>query len=138
MNLETYSFLDSQNKVIDTAVFENTCTESDLENAKVILNAFKYIKVDGRKNYGVGNYWSDEHNKFYPAETFINMYWDFDKEEYIPTITKPNNEDISLGEWVWDYKKGEWYFITPVPEVPEGKPDRWVWDRKENQWVWND
>jgi hypothetical protein len=131
-----YAFLDNNNEVIDTAVFEINCSEEDLINSMAIFQAVKYITAEDDVFAGLGNLWSEENQKFYPKNIFTNMVWDFNQEKFIPIIDKPENNNLNSGDWIWDVEDGEWCFIPPIPSI-EGREDKkWVWDKTNQEWTW--
>jgi hypothetical protein len=133
-----YAFLNNDNEVIDTAVFDINCSEQDLINSMAIFQAVKYIKSEDDVFAAVGNLWDEEKEKFYPKNIFKNMIWDFDEAKFIPNATQPENNDIESGDWIWDKEDGEWIFVPPIPAVEGTGINRWIWDKFKQEWIWSE
>jgi hypothetical protein len=133
-----YAFLDNNNEIVNTAMFEPNCSEQDLINSMSIFETVKYIKAEDDLLAGVGNLWSEENQKFYPKNIFINMSWDFNQEKFIPIINKPENTDISLGDWIWNVEDGEWDFIPPIPSIEGREDNKWIWDKTNQEWIYSE
>jgi hypothetical protein len=134
--MEAIKILNNDNEVIDTAVFEINCLEEELTSCMNVLQAVKYIKAEDNNLAGIGNLWDEEREKFYPKNIFINMTWDFDEEKFIPSIPKPENNDITAGDWIWDVEDGEWGFIPPIPVIEGRDENKWVWNKQTQEWIW--
>lgn len=138
LNTINYCFLDNNNKVIDVAAFARDISEEDLLQSMSLFKAVKYVNAENKNFAGIGSTWNEQYQKFEPQNTFINMHWDFELEKLVPSIPKPEEIDISEGEYLWDYSLGEWYFIAPIPEIPEGEENKWLWDRENKVWNWQE
>jgi hypothetical protein len=131
-----YAFLNNDNEVINTAVFEINCSEEDLITAMSMFEAVRYIEANDSDLAGVGNLWDEEQEKFYPKNIFTNMVWNFDEAKFVPSIPKPENSDITTGDWIWDVEDGEWSFIPPIPTIEGRDQNEWIWNKVDQEWIW--
>ena len=108
-----YAFLNSENVLLANVIYDEKQDDQTLEDVKNMYNAYTYIDATNMAHAGVGNFYDEEKKQFYPPAIHPNTVWDFDLDMHIPTIPKPNVEDISKGDWCWNLDLGQWEFILP-------------------------
>ena len=94
-----YGFVDSDNRLLEIAVFQEGETEL-VEKAKQTYGATAYYEIDlSRQPAVVGkSTWTGSY--FTPGFDFPSWNWDMEKEEFIPPVPYPeNSEDGATYHW---------------------------------------
>lgn len=115
--MKKIAFLDKDNIVLETLLFDIDVQEDLLYTTCSSLNAIKFIDCENKLHCGIGNYWNEIHEKFVPPTSFNKLIYDFNKEAYFPETAKPETENIEEYDWDWDFENAEW-----VKKYPEDTP----------------
>lgn len=104
-----HAFIDSNNKVIEILVFDETAHDSDiLEQVKNAIGASDVLCCCTNGQAFVNGYWRN--NEFTPPQPYASWIYDETNKDWVAPIPMPTD-----AVYTWNEQKLEWEFLIALP-----------------------